>query len=378
MMGSFMAMNTHARYYWNGENRMMRMEVKSAPANGQSAALEFAYDHMGRCVARNGERYVWDGCNIVAEVADPSNVVYNIWGLDLDGTFQGLGGVGGLLAVERDGRLSLTAYDANGNVTEYVGLDDGAVLSHSEYSAFGGVLRRNGATAFSHGFSTKPSDMEGSARYQLRILDTGIGRWISRDGLGELGDKSLYLYVRNSPHCSQDILGLVMSFMDCHRAAQDAWNNSEKVKSLLSLIKGNGCSTPSFMCSCKENPGSTVGHYGAKSNLITIETQHQRLGNSLSVESVLIHELVHALDHCCKYNFDDCEEHALSELKAYHAGGSCRKGSGYEECLKRRATNSIRGKKACRGRDIAAVLQRAYEKFLILYGGGANGGRDAK
>ena len=205
MMGSFMAMNTHARYYWNGENRMVRMEAKFAPSNGQPAALDFAYDHRGRCVARNGEHFVWDGYNIVAEVADSSNVVYNTWGLDLDGTFQGLGGVGGLLSVDHGGRLSLPTYDANGNVTEYVGLDDGAVLSHSEYSAFGGVLRRNGAAAFSHGFSTKPSDAEGIVRYQFRRYYVGIGRWVSYDNILI---HNPYIFLLNSSFMFIEILGM--------------------------------------------------------------------------------------------------------------------------------------------------------------------------
>ena len=236
MMGSFMAMNTHARYYWNGENRMVRMEAKSTITNELPMAITFVYDHMGRCVSRNDEHFVWDGYNIVAEVADSSNVVYNTWGLDLDGTFQGLGGVGGLLSVDHGGRLSLPTYDANGNVTEYVGLDDGAVLSHSEYSAFGGVLRRNGAAAFSHGFSTKPSDAEGIVRYQFRRYYVGIGRWSSRDQAFEEDSTGIYDFVVNDPIKYTDVLGLTVCYRwmlisfysgQKRKDERNSWNKSD-------------------------------------------------------------------------------------------------------------------------------------------------------
>ena len=42
-----------------------------------------------------------------------------MWGLDLSGTAQGAGGVGGLLAIKPAGANTLfVAYDGNGNVTD--------------------------------------------------------------------------------------------------------------------------------------------------------------------------------------------------------------------------------------------------------------------
>ena len=52
---------------------------------------------VGRNVMKDGARYIWDDYNIIVENAEAENVTYNTWGLDLDGTMQGLGGVGGLL-----------------------------------------------------------------------------------------------------------------------------------------------------------------------------------------------------------------------------------------------------------------------------------------
>ena len=102
-------------------------------------ATMYAYDHRGRMVRKDIQRrgaepqsiaYTWDGWNIVHEqfvIRHSSFVIHNVWGLDLDGTLQGAGGVGGLLAVivprpvgegqGEGGTAYLPCYDANGNTT---------------------------------------------------------------------------------------------------------------------------------------------------------------------------------------------------------------------------------------------------------------------
>ena len=54
------------------------------------------------------------------------------WGLDLSDTLQGAGGVGGLLAVSRNGRFYFPTFDNNGNVTRYVN-KFGNVVAAYEY-----------------------------------------------------------------------------------------------------------------------------------------------------------------------------------------------------------------------------------------------------
>ena len=141
---------------------------------------------------------VWDGYNIVRELAlsnDAPSVAENVWGLDLDGTVQGAGGVGGLLAVFRGGAAYLPAYDANGNVTEYVAASDGAVPAHYDYSPFGGMVLQTGSLAdtFTHRFSTKPwCAVTGLYEYQFRKYSPTIGRWMSRDPIGEAGGNAIY------------------------------------------------------------------------------------------------------------------------------------------------------------------------------------------
>jgi RHS repeat-associated protein len=179
-------------YVWNGENRMIC-------ASNDEVVVTYAYDHRGRMVRKNILRgnaepqrmgYVWDGWNIIRETfvtRHSSLVTDNVWGLDIDGTLQGAGGVGGLLAVIRSNsstqKLYLPAYDANGNVSEYVATN-GTVAAHYEYSAFGEPVVTSGelAASFTHQFSTKPyCGVTGFSEYQMRKYRAEIGRWMSRD-----------------------------------------------------------------------------------------------------------------------------------------------------------------------------------------------------
>ena len=193
------------RYYWNGENRMIRAEEKSAPSGRQPYVIAYAYDHMGRNVIKDDAKFVWDDYNIIVENAASSNATFNTWGLDLDGTMQGAGGVGGLLAVEKGAAAYLPAYDANGNVTEYVTVD-GAVAAHYAYSAFGKQMMAEDAIGFSHRFSTKPwCETMALVEYEFRKYLPRDGRWMGRD---LIESQIPYAFLFNSPYSYCEIVGL--------------------------------------------------------------------------------------------------------------------------------------------------------------------------
>ena len=102
-----------------------------------------------------------------------------------DGTMQGAGGVGGLLAVEKGGAVYLPAYDANGNVTEYVDAD-GVIAAHYAYLVFGKQLLTEDDIGFTHRFSTKPYCPKTLlVEYECRKYAPNVGRWASRDPLNE-------------------------------------------------------------------------------------------------------------------------------------------------------------------------------------------------
>ena len=128
----------------------------------------------------------------------------------ISGTLQGAGGVGGLLAVKRNGVWYAPLYDANGNVTAYVS-ETGAVVAEYEYDAFGATVSQSGALsdAFRHRFSTKPWIAAlGAYDYGERLYSPVLRRWLSRDPMGEDGGVNLYAFVNNSPLLYLDPIGL--------------------------------------------------------------------------------------------------------------------------------------------------------------------------
>jgi len=194
-------------YTWDGENRLVRVSsANTNPAVGPQQWVEFEYDWQGRRiskkvgaagsgVATNDLRFVYDGWNVAAILnSDFSLFTSFAWGLDLSGTLQGAGGVGGLLWMTvpsgaNAGRY-FCAYDGNGNVMALVSAADGSVAARYEYGPFGELIRATGPMAKVNPFrfSTKYQDEEtGLVYYGYRYYDPGTGRWLNRDPLGEPG-----------------------------------------------------------------------------------------------------------------------------------------------------------------------------------------------
>ena len=173
------------RHSCDAENRLVMSEPYGLATNG-AVRLNYQYNHRNLQIAKRTERlsgrgagypldpsqpgtwdavetrrYVWDGYNIAAEivideVTPSTNLTYYTWGLDLSGTLQGAGGVGGLLFEKRNGQIFIPLYDANGNVTDYVDARGNFRVGYI-YDAFGNTLEQSGplADTFRHRFSTK-------------------------------------------------------------------------------------------------------------------------------------------------------------------------------------------------------------------------------
>ena len=221
-------------YTWNGENRLIEIETSAAAVTVGAAKRrwEFGYDGGGRRVRKVAYQwnsgssqwdveeellFVYDGWNMIAEIAAASGEVQarNVWGLDLSGTLQGAGGVGGLLSREDVSRLPVPmhyAYDGNGNVSALVRGSDGARVASYDYSAFGKLLRSEGPEADRNPFrfSTKFQEEVGLLYYGFRYYNLQTGRWASRDPIGEDGGSNLYAFVRNGPADEIDLLGLLV------------------------------------------------------------------------------------------------------------------------------------------------------------------------
>ena len=198
-------------FAWDGENRLIGVTSNSV------AVVTNAYDFASRRIVKTSrgitKNYQYDGWNLIRETAG-TNVTHYVWGLDLSQSLQGAGGVGGLLAVSvaggGDPGLFFPAYDANGNVTDYVN-SGGSVVARYEYDPFGGLSYRTGTLAeqFAYRFSTKYWDAETALYYYgYRYYSPELGRWVSKDPLGEVGSLNTLLCCQNNSINTVDILGL--------------------------------------------------------------------------------------------------------------------------------------------------------------------------
>jgi RHS repeat-associated protein len=197
---------------WDAENRLVS-------ASNSTEVIRYQHDYMGRRVWRAASgvtnRFDYDGRALIRDrTYYQTHTLTNsyVYGLDLSGTLQGAGTIGGLLArVDEDGTLYYT-YDGNGNVSDLVD-DTGTIRGHYEYAPFGGLTAMTGDLAESNPFrfSTKrQDDSTGLLYYGYRDLDTVWGRWVSRDPIGLYGCVNLFGFARNAALNHIDLFGLVV------------------------------------------------------------------------------------------------------------------------------------------------------------------------
>lgn len=234
-------------YTWDAENRLVAMETRATVATAFPAIkqrLEFKYDLQGRRIAKLVKqwnvplanwtttvdlRFLYDGWNLLTELdALNANAVVRThgWGLDLSGTMQGAGGVGGLLWTTTPTHTFAATADANGNVVAWINTATAVVSGRADYGAFGEPVMKTGvANTLPFGFSSKYADGEtGLLYYGFRYLDASTGRWLNRDFIEEKGGVNLYGMVANNALYYIDILGLKPStylLVKCEKARSE-------------------------------------------------------------------------------------------------------------------------------------------------------------
>jgi RHS repeat-associated protein len=219
-------------YTWDGENRLKTVETSTAAAaaGAPRKRIEYDYDGQSRRVAKrtfswNGTawvpaistRFLHDNWNLLAEYdALAANAVIRsyAWGLDLSGSLQGAGGVGGLLFTTLQLSTSTSrlasAFDGNGNVLAYVDLATGTESASFDYGAFGEPLVAAGSIVDNapFRFSTRYHDDDAELiLYPRRPYTWQRGQWLSRDPIEERGAPNLYNFVSNSTISKIDPLG---------------------------------------------------------------------------------------------------------------------------------------------------------------------------
>lgn len=163
------------------------------------------------------EKFLYEGWNLLGAFNGTNAAIIRsfLWGLDLSGSMQGAGGVGGLIAFrQHSGSLAgshFAAYDGNGNVMALVDGKTGSTSARYEYDPFGQTIRASGTMAVVNPvrFSSKVVDDETDyAYYGYRYLNPNAGRWLTRDPIEEKGGANLYELALNDPINAVDPLGL--------------------------------------------------------------------------------------------------------------------------------------------------------------------------
>ena len=232
-------------YTWDAENRLIGMQsLSSIPALAQRQ-MAYAYDDQGRRIyARimdwntnsinytliTEERYWYDGWNIIGRADSATEMVQNfVWGLDLSGTMQGAGGVGGLLMLDdSQGASYFYGYDGNGNVLGLISANNGSTAAQYDYDPFLGVIRASGLMAKANPFlgSTKFYDWTTELyNYGHRPYRPATGTWPNRDPIEENGGPNLNAFVGNDLQNKIDGWGLIS-----YPFTDQVWTGSPGIK----------------------------------------------------------------------------------------------------------------------------------------------------
>jgi RHS repeat-associated protein len=217
---------------WDAQNRLTKAEslASSPTASKRKVTWEFSPDgrrirqttydgSSGSYLVTEDLKFVNDGWRCIAELNATNNALVRsyTWGLDLSGTMDGAGGIGGLLFVSDQSTISnqpsthCVAFDGNGNVAALVSATDGTVTAAYEYEPVGRALRSTGpmAKANPFRFSTKrASEATDLVLYEMRVYSASRGDFISQDPAGELGGENLYCLAKNNSSSQIDALGL--------------------------------------------------------------------------------------------------------------------------------------------------------------------------
>ncbi len=221
-------------YTWDAENRLVAATtIEGLPADVPIVHVEFEYDYMSRRVGKNvyewdagvtnwieqsTASFLYDGWNLLEEQTmsnDGAVTNHYVWGLDLSGSLQGAGGIGGLLAVVKGTNAYFPTFDGNGNVSEYVDAS-GDIVAHYEYSPFGETVVASGSMKddFVFRFSTKYfCDEFGMGDWGRRWYSPSMARFINPDPIGRRGGANLQQYARNNSVNHFDYIGLVTASM---------------------------------------------------------------------------------------------------------------------------------------------------------------------
>jgi len=177
------------RYLWDAENRLIALEDPANPATRS----EFGYDALGRRIGLQDQsngvltqdlRLVYCGTTLCGKQDNLTGNATRYYG---DGE-------------SRDGTGFYYHRDHLGSVRAVTDAA-GSLKADYSYDPYGRRTVLSGSAADSDfGYTGHfMHQASGLALASYRAYDADIGRWISRDPIGERGGVNLYTYVRNNP-----------------------------------------------------------------------------------------------------------------------------------------------------------------------------------
>ena len=182
---------------YNGENRPILwgclQSNNQAVTNDQTISMSF--DRMGRRVAKNTQRFVYDGYLQIANFEhSTSNIELQTFIWDPTEPVATRPFVWNRASV-----VSYYTHDGYKNISEVV-CSDGIIYVHYEYAPFGALAVAMGECAFSNPwrFSCECADDDiAMVYYNYRHYEPNVGRWSVRDADEGLGVLNLYLWLNN-------------------------------------------------------------------------------------------------------------------------------------------------------------------------------------
>jgi RHS repeat-associated protein len=196
-------------FAYNTENQLTNMTLAGVWKS------DFVYDGLNRrrierdyiwqggsWASTNETRFIYDGYLLLQERDTNNNALATYTrGLDLSGSLQGAGGIGGLLARTDTNGSTFYHADGVGNITA---LMDGSenIVARYLYNPFGKLLGEWGSMANvnSMQFSSMPVHrLSGMPHLPFRDLDTTVSQFLTADPMGEAGGTPLHGFARNNP-----------------------------------------------------------------------------------------------------------------------------------------------------------------------------------
>lgn len=165
---------------------------------------------------------------------------------------------------------------------------------------------------------------------------------------------------------------LAIQCQRCHEYRDWMLNHSPTVKFMQQQINriGGNLNRRNIICdNCDE---SKSGGFHPELGILICSN---KIYSKWQLEDTLAHEMVHAYDQC-KFNVDwsDLKHHACSEIRASALSGECRMmnqmfraakfnfSKGHQECVKRRATLSVRANPNCKSDlEAARVVNQVFD-----------------